>query len=66
MLGTGLEEVINLDLDKTEIKEDCPEPAFQIIEPDTGSDLTEGTSHEIIIVGTAHVSEKSVRGNQQD
>lgn len=60
MLGTGLEEVINLDLDKTEIKEDCLEPACQIIEPDTGLDLTEGTSHEIIIVGTAHVSEKSV------
>ena len=62
MLGTGLEEVIDLDLEKTEMKEDRPEPTSQmskIIEPDSGVDLTEGPFHEITIVGTAHVSEKS-------
>ena len=59
MLGTGLEEVIDLDLDKTEAREDCPEPTCRIIEPDAISDSTEGPRHEIIIVGTAHVSEKS-------
>jgi pheromone shutdown-related protein TraB len=48
-----------LDFDKTEAKEDCPEPTCRIIEPDAGADLTEGLSHEITIVGTAHVSEKS-------
>ncbi len=59
MLGTGLEEVIDLDLDKTEARGNCPEPTCTIIEPDSGADLTEGPRHEIIIVGTAHVSEKS-------
>ena len=51
-----------MDLEKTEVKEDCPEPTghmSQIIEPNISSDLTEGPSHEIAIIGTAHVSEKS-------
>jgi pheromone shutdown-related protein TraB len=33
----------------------------QIVEPMASGSLTEGESHEIIIVGTAHVSEKSVQ-----
>ncbi len=49
-----------MDSEKGDTREDCPEPPCQIIEPDTGVDLTEGTTHEVTIVGTAHVSEKSV------
>lgn len=62
MLGTGLEEVIDLDFEESEMKEDCPEAASlagQIIEPDCRTHLADGPIHEITIVGTAHVSEKS-------
>jgi len=43
-----------------EKKEDAVLPC-QIVEPMASGSLTEGESHEIIIVGTAHVSEKSVQ-----
>ena len=43
-----------------EKKEDAVLPC-QIVEPIASGSLTEGESHEIIIVGTAHVSEKSVQ-----
>jgi pheromone shutdown-related protein TraB len=43
-----------------EKKEDAVLPC-QIVEPMASGSLTEGVSHEIIIVGTAHVSEKSVQ-----
>ena len=43
-----------------ERKEDAVLPC-QIVEPMASGSLTEGESHEIIIVGTAHVSEKSVQ-----
>ena len=43
-----------------EKKEDAALPC-QIVEPMASGSLTEGESHEIIIVGTAHVSEKSVQ-----
>jgi pheromone shutdown protein TraB len=62
VLGTGLEEVIDLDFEESEMKEDCPEAASlagQIIEPDGRTHLADGPFHEITIVGTAHVSEKS-------
>ena len=43
-----------------EKKEDAVLPCL-IVEPMASGSLTEGESHEIIIVGTAHVSEKSVQ-----
>lgn len=43
-----------------EKKEEAVHP-YQIVEPRAQLNLTEGESHEIIIVGTAHVSEKSVQ-----
>ncbi len=43
-----------------EKKEEATLPC-QIVEPMASGSLTEGESHEIIIVGTAHVSEKSVQ-----
>ncbi len=48
-------------MDNTEGKEDQGELTCQIVEPVAGLSLTEGESHEIVIVGTAHVSEKSVQ-----
>lgn len=43
-----------------EKKEEATLPC-QIVEPRAQSNLTDGESHEIVIVGTAHVSEKSVQ-----
>lgn len=43
-----------------EKKEEATFPC-QIVEPRAQSNLTDGVSHEIVIVGTAHVSEKSVQ-----
>lgn len=43
-----------------EKKEEAVHP-YQIVEPRAQLNLTEGESHEIIVVGTAHVSEKSVQ-----
>ena len=46
----------NLEEKKEETTLTC-----EMVEPKASGSLTEGESHEIIIVGTAHVSEKSVQ-----
>jgi pheromone shutdown-related protein TraB len=48
-------------LDNIESKKEDASPPCQIVDLKGAADLTAGESHEIIIVGTAHVSEKSVQ-----
>jgi pheromone shutdown-related protein TraB len=48
-------------LENVEEKKEETTLTCELVEPKVSGSLTEGESHEIIIVGTAHVSEKSVQ-----
>jgi pheromone shutdown-related protein TraB len=48
-------------LENVEEKKEETTLTCEMVEPKASGSLTEGESHEIIIVGTAHVSEKSVQ-----